>query len=92
MELLAPYVLSTHIKDMTVNPSFSPSDHQFFSGVPVGWGLIDNFKLAKILNKTGYDGFFAVEIDRPSPEWEELEDAAVGISVHGLRKIAESLN
>ena len=92
MEILAPYVFSTHIKDMTVNPAFSPSDHFFFSGVPVGWGLVDNLKLARILSNVGYKGFLAVEIDHPSKEWEDLEDAAVEISVLGLRKIVESLN
>jgi len=91
MELLGPYVLSTHIKDVIVDPRYSPKNILFFSCVPVGMGLVDNRKLAEILSKNNYQGFLAVEIDQPVPQWEELEDEAVGISIHGLRKIAKGL-
>ncbi len=91
MQILAPYVLSTHIKDMVINPDFDPTNHLFFSCVPVGQGVVDNLKLAQILNKTNYRGFLAVELDQPAKQWEELEDAAVAVSVHNLRKIADSL-
>jgi len=89
MEKLAPYVFATHIKDLLPNPDASPADWFFFSGVPVGRGLIRNLKLAEILNNHGYKGFLAVEIDHPHPEWANCEDEAVGISVKALRRISE---
>ncbi|MCL2828170.1 MAG: sugar phosphate isomerase/epimerase [Oscillospiraceae bacterium] len=91
MEKLAPYVFATHIKDLLPNPDARPDDWFFFSGVPVGWGLIDNKQLAAILKKHNYQGFLAVEIDNPHPDWFGCEDEAVGISVKNLRTIAEEL-
>ena len=91
MEKLAPYVFATHIKDLMPNPLANPTDWFFFSGVPVGKGLINNQKLAELLAKHNYQGFLAVEIDHPHPDWADCEDEAVGISVHALRKISENL-
>lgn len=87
MEKLAPYVFSTHIKDLKIHPTARPTDWYFFCGVPVGFGLIDNFKLAELLSKAGYKGFLAVEIDAPAPEWLGMEEEAIAISVKNLRKI-----
>ena len=91
MEKLAPYVFATHIKDLLPNPNARPTDWFFFSGVPVGLGLIDNRKLAEILKKHNYKGTLAVEIDHPHPDWQGLEDEAVAISVKNLRIIADEL-
>ena len=91
MEKLAPYVFSTHIKDLDVEPSASPTDWFFFAGVPVGFGLIDNQRLAELLARHDYQGFLAVEIDHPHSDWAGFEDEAVGISVKNLRKIADAL-
>ncbi len=91
MEKLAPYVLATHVKDLMPDKNASPTDWFFFAGVPVGKGLIDNYKLAEYLKKAGFTGFLAVEIDHPHTEWTELEDEAVAISVKELRKITNSL-
>jgi sugar phosphate isomerase/epimerase len=88
MEKLAPYVFSTHIKDLVMHPTARPTDWYFFCGVPVGFGLIDNFKLAELLHKAGYKGFLAVEIDAPHPQWLNMEDEAIAVSVHNLKKIA----
>ncbi len=88
MEKLAPYVFSTHIKDLKMHPTARPNDWFFFCGVPVGFGLIDNMKLAELLHKAGYKGFLAVEIDAPAPEWLNMEEEAIAISVKNLRKIA----
>lgn len=88
MEKLAPYTFSTHIKDLRLNTEVSPADWTFFSGVPVGFGIIDNDKLAELLHKADYKGFLAVEIDAPAPEWHGMEKEMIGISVRNLRKIA----
>jgi len=91
MEKLAPYTFATHIKDLAPHPTASPTDWFFFAGVPVGRGMIDNFKLAEILKKHNYQGFLAVEIDCPHPDWADCEDEAVSISVKALRKIADKI-
>ena len=90
MEKLAPYVFSTHIKDLKMHPTARPNDWFFFCGVPVGFGLIDNMKLAELLHKAGYKGFLAVEIDAPAPEWLNMEEEAIAISVKNLRKIGNT--
>ncbi|NPV87306.1 MAG: sugar phosphate isomerase/epimerase [Anaerolineae bacterium] len=91
MEKLAPYVYATHVKDLMPDKTASPLDWHFFAGVPVGWGLVDNYKLAQLLHKAGFQGFLAVEIDHPHADWTDLEDEAVSISVKNLKKIAASL-
>jgi sugar phosphate isomerase/epimerase len=91
MEKLAPHVFATHIKDLLPQPGAKPTDWFFFSGVPVGMGLIDNQRLAELLAKHNYQGFLAVEIDHPHSAWTDFEDEAVGISVKNLRKISESI-
>lgn len=90
MEKLAPYVFSTHIKDLVMHPTARPDDWYYFCGVPVGMGLVDNMKLAEILSKNNYQGFLAVEIDAPAPEWLNMEDEAIAVSVHNLRKIGNA--
>ncbi|MDD4079886.1 MAG: sugar phosphate isomerase/epimerase [Eubacteriales bacterium] len=92
MEKLAPHVFSTHIKDLKMHPTARPNDWFFFCGVPVGFGLIDNMKLAEILHKAGYQGFLAVEIDAPAPEWLNMELEAIAISVKNLRRIGNAFN
>ncbi len=87
MEKLAPYVFSTHIKDLKLHPTARPTDWFFFCGVPVGFGMVDNMKLAELLSKAGYKGFLAVEIDAPAPEWLGMEREAIAVSVKNLKKI-----
>lgn len=89
MEKLAPYVFSTHIKDLIMHPTARPDDWYFFCGVPVGMGLVDNMKLAEILSRHNYQGFLAVEIDAPAPQWLNMEDEAIAVSVHNLKKIGK---
>ncbi len=92
MEILAPHVLAVHLKDLQVNVKEArPTDWFFFSGVPVGQGLIDNQTLANILNKQDFTGFLAVEIDHPHADWRGREDEAVELSVKGLKNIVNSL-
>lgn len=90
MEKLAPHVFSTHIKDLKMHPTAKPNDWYFFCGVPVGFGLINNMKLAEMLHKAGYQGFLAVEIDAPAPEWLNMEEEMIAISVKNLRKIGNA--
>jgi sugar phosphate isomerase/epimerase len=92
MEILGKHTLAVHLKDLQVNTKEAkPTDWFFFSGVPVGQGLIDNQTLANILNKSGFKGFLAVEIDHPTYEWRGREDEAVALSVQGMKNIVANL-
>ncbi len=91
MEKLAKYALATHVKDLKPNRDASVDDWYFFSSTPVGDGLVNNRKLAKLLNAADYKGFLAVEIDFLHPDYKENEDKAVAASVKELRKIAASV-
>lgn len=91
MEKLAPYVLATHCKDLVVDSSVPPTEWYYFAGVPVGRGLVDNAKLAKMLDEVGFDGYMTIEIDHPHSDWEGCEDEAVAISVKELKKIKKGL-
>jgi sugar phosphate isomerase/epimerase len=92
MEKLAPYTFATHVKDLMPDKTAKPTDWHFFAGVPVGQGLINNQKLAHLLNDAGYQGFLAVEIDHPHADWKGREDEAVALSVKELKRIASLLD
>src|SRR5579872_3932574 len=63
MEKLAKYVYATHIKDLKPQRGVPADDWYFFSSTPVGDGIVDNLRLARLLARSGYKGFLAVEID-----------------------------
>ena len=54
-------------------------------------GLVNNQKLAQLLQDAGYQGFLAVEIDFLHPDYGEEEDKAVASSIKELRRIANSV-
>jgi len=87
MEKLAPHVLATHIKDLLPVKSVAVNEWYFFSCVPTNQGLIDNGKLARILQKNCYEGFLAVEIDFLHPDYTDREEEVIARSVRELRKI-----
>lgn len=91
MEKLAKYVLATHIKDLKVQRGAPADEWYFFCSAPVGDGIVDNEKLARLLAAAGYQGFLAVEIDFLHPDYGGDEDAAVAKSVAELRRIAQAV-
>lgn len=91
MEKLARYTFSTHVKDLKINPQAAVNDWYFFSCTPVGDGMVDNLKLARLLKDANYEGFLAMEIDTLHPDYSDDEDAAVAKSVAELKRIAQSL-
>ena len=92
MELLAKYTFAVHLKDLDVNPKEAkPTDWFFFSGVPVGQGLVDNQTLVNILAKANFEGFLAVEIDHPHHDWRGREEEAVALSVEGMKKLVANI-
>jgi 3-oxoisoapionate decarboxylase len=91
MAKLAKYVYATHIKDLKVQKGVPADEWFFFSSTPVGDGLVDNLRLARMLKEAGYEGFLAVEIDFLHPDYDGGEDEAVKKSVAELKKIAASV-
>ena len=91
MKKLAKYTFSTHVKDLKPNRQAAVDDWYFFSTTPVGDGLVDNQKLAQLLQDAGYKGFLAVELDTLHPDYRDDEDRAVAASVKALRRIANSV-
>ena len=92
MQKLAKYTLATHIKDLKVRKGTPPDDWFFFSSTPVGDGLVDNQKLARLLHDANYKGFLAVEIDHLHPDYDYDEHAAVRQSIIELRRITQGLS
>jgi len=90
MEKLAPYVFSTHLKDLRLHPTARATDWYFFSCVPTGTGIIDDSILANMLEKANYQGFLAMEIDYPVPEWMNREKEMVTESVRYLQMLKGS--
>lgn len=87
---LAKYIYATHVKDVAPVRGADPQDWDFFSSVPVGDGVIDMPALVNALIGEGYDGLFAIELDRLHPDYED-EDPAVAKSVEYLKKLNGSL-
>ena len=56
-----------------------------------GGGIVDNQKLAQMLEDNGYEGFLAVEIDFLHPDYNNDEDRAVADSIRELKRIARAV-
>jgi len=91
MQKLAPYVLATHIKDLKPVMDVPESEWYHYSCVPTGRGLVDNAKLAQLLNEQAYEGFLAVEIDFLHPDYASREEDVVVESLQVLRNITDHL-
>jgi 3-oxoisoapionate decarboxylase len=80
---VAPYIVSTHTKDITVRRGGSPSQRfLWWPSCTVGTGLVDITALARVLDEAGFTGSLAVEFDLFTPEevsrpTEELVAASV---------------
>jgi sugar phosphate isomerase/epimerase len=89
MEKLVKYVYATHIKDLKIQLGVPVNEWYFFSCTPVGdGGIVDNQRIAKMLEDNGYEGFLAVEIDFLHPDYKNDEDKAVSDSIRELKRIA----
>lgn len=91
MEKLARHTLATHIKDLKLRHDAKPNDWFFFSSTPVGDGLVDNEKLARLLKAADYKGFLAVETDHLHPDYNYDEHEAVRQSVAELKRIVKAV-
>lgn len=87
MDSLARYTYATHIKDLKIQRGVPANEWYFFSSAPVGDGAVDNAKLIEKLQRAGFDGVLAVEIDFLHPDYNNDEHAAVATSIHELRRL-----
>jgi len=87
---LAPYVVSTHTKDITVHRGGTPMERfTWWPSCPVGKGLVDIPALARVLDEAGYEGSLAVELDLvAAPYNERPETELVAESVEFLKSVA----
>ena len=87
--LLGRHVFATHTKDVAAQYGWDPKDWTFFASVPVGQGIIDFPGLVGELEKTGYNGLYAVELDYMDPVYKD-EDSAVKTSIAYLKKLQKT--
>jgi sugar phosphate isomerase/epimerase len=87
--LLSRHIFATHTKDVAPLYGWNPKDWMFFACTPVGKGIIDFPALVAEMEKAGYDGLFAVELDYMDPRFIE-EDRAVKASIDYLKKLQKS--
>jgi sugar phosphate isomerase/epimerase len=87
--LLGKYIVATHTKDVMPQYGWDPKDWMFFACTPVGQGLINFPALVGELEKVGYGGLFAVELDYMDPKYKD-EDLAVKASIAYLKKLQKT--
>lgn len=87
-EKLAPHVLATHVKDVEPVKGRSVRAWNYFACVAAGEGLIEIDKIVAILERSGYRGFLAFEVDMPATRWLNREDEMVERSVAYLKRLA----
>ena len=83
---LAKHVFATHTKDVAPLYGWDPKDWMFFACTPVGQGIVNFPGLVEELEKVGYNGLYAVELDYMDPKYRD-EDLAVKASIAYLKKL-----
>jgi sugar phosphate isomerase/epimerase len=86
---LSRYIFATHTKDVEAQYGWDPKDWTFFGCTPVGKGIINFPALVAEMEKAGYNGLFAVELDYLIPKFGD-EDAAVKSSIEYLKKLQKT--
>jgi sugar phosphate isomerase/epimerase len=86
---LGAHIFATHTKDVAAQYGWDPRDWMFFGTVPVGQGLVNFPALVAELEKSGYNGLYAVELDYMIPLYKD-EDLAVRSSIAYLKKLQKT--
>jgi sugar phosphate isomerase/epimerase len=79
-------VFATHTKDVAPLYGWDPKDWMFFACTPVGQGIVNFPGLVEELEKAGYNGLYAVELDYMDPKYRD-EDLAVKASITYLKRL-----
>jgi sugar phosphate isomerase/epimerase len=86
---LAPFAAATHIKDVAAHRG-DPKTFGFWPSVPLGDGLIDLPKVLENLQRAGYQGLLALEIDYLHPAYGQ-EEEAIKLSLEYLQTLVAAL-
>ncbi|HET6485178.1 MAG TPA: sugar phosphate isomerase/epimerase family protein [Spirochaetia bacterium] len=86
---LGRYIFATHTKDVMPLYGGNPKDWFYYACTPVGKGLVNFPGIVAELEKQGYAGLYAVEIDYPYPSIRD-EDQAVKESISYLKTLQKS--
>lgn len=87
---VAPYVVSTHTKDITTqSKGGSPADRfPFFPSCPTGSGLVDFDGVIEVLLGVGFEGSLGIELDLIADRFEDQrEEDLVTQSLDYLREL-----
>jgi 3-oxoisoapionate decarboxylase len=84
---LAKYILATHTKDVAPQYGGNPKDWTYYACTPLGKGVINIPGVVDVLEKSGYKGLIAVEIDYLDPIYGDDTDKAVAESIDFLKKL-----
>lgn len=87
---LAPFVVSSHTKDIQPTRGGAPSDNfTWWPSCPAGEGLIDLYGIAEVLHQHDYKGSLALEMDLMAAPWDKIsEEENVIKSIEYLKLIA----
>lgn len=92
---LAPYTVATHTKDILTRRDHTgaPSERfLFWPSCPAGEGLIDMLGVARELDRAGFEGSLAIELDLLASPWDEAtEEENVAQSIRHLKWIVAQL-
>lgn len=88
--VLAPFVVSTHTKDITNRRGGAPSaNFVWWPSCPAGEGLVDLPGVAQVLFESGFEGSLALELDLLATPWDKIsEEENVKTSIAYLKTIA----
>lgn len=88
---LSTHIYATHVKDVAPSYGGDPKEWYFFASVPAGKGIVNIPSIARILEDTGYEGLFAIEVDYLDPKYGD-EDSAVAESVKYLKDLSKRIS
>jgi 3-oxoisoapionate decarboxylase len=86
---LGKHIFATHTKDVTPVYGGNPKDWMYFATTPVGKGIVNFPGIVAELERQGYAGLYAVELDYLHPMYKD-EDLAVKESISYLKKLQKS--
>jgi len=70
IEVLAPFARAVHLKDVQAFRG-DPKTFEFWPSVPIGDGIIDTGRAVLLLDRLGFTGLLAIEIDYLHPRYRD---------------------
>ena len=90
IEVFKGKIFVVHAKDIAPVPGFTPEDPLAFGCVPAGEGITDFPSILNTLSKHDYKGMILIEISRPHPDFEHVEETEIiKKGLHYLMRLRE---